>query len=145
VAAVEVIRANGLEIAYERAGAGPPLVLVHGAGDDSRMWQPQLAALADEFHRRRLGRARRGELLGYSREFGMAAYAHCLGAHRGARARPFGALLTYSRGVKRRSSRDLRLCRRRTQRPSSGRLASWRSRPARVRAGRARPSMRRGR
>ena len=49
MAAVEAILANGLEIAYERAGAGPPLVLVHGAGDDSRVWQPQLAALADEF------------------------------------------------------------------------------------------------
>jgi len=47
--AVEVIRANGLEIAYQRAGEGPPLVLVHGAAGDSRMWQPQLAALADEF------------------------------------------------------------------------------------------------
>ena len=48
VAAVEVVRANGLEIAYERAGAGPPLVLAHGATLDSRMWRPQLAALAGE-------------------------------------------------------------------------------------------------
>ena len=46
---MEVIRANGLEIAYERVGRGPPLVLVHGAALDSRSWQPQLAALADEF------------------------------------------------------------------------------------------------
>jgi pimeloyl-ACP methyl ester carboxylesterase len=46
---VEVVRAKGLEIAYERAGEGPPLVFVHGAAVDSRMWQPQLAALADEF------------------------------------------------------------------------------------------------
>jgi pimeloyl-ACP methyl ester carboxylesterase len=46
---VEVVRANGLEIAYERVGSGPPLVLLHGAAVDSRMWRPQLAALADEF------------------------------------------------------------------------------------------------
>jgi pimeloyl-ACP methyl ester carboxylesterase len=46
---VEVVRANGLEIAYERVGDGPPLVLVHGALVDSRMWRPQLAALSDEF------------------------------------------------------------------------------------------------
>jgi pimeloyl-ACP methyl ester carboxylesterase len=46
---VEVVRANGLEIAYQRVGNGPPLVLVHGAVVDSRMWQPQLDALADEF------------------------------------------------------------------------------------------------
>ena len=49
VAAMEVVRTNGLEIAYERAGEGPPLVLVHGAAVDSRTWRPQLAALADEF------------------------------------------------------------------------------------------------
>ena len=46
---MEVVRANGLEIAYERVGEGPPLVLVHGAAADSRMWRPQLTALADEF------------------------------------------------------------------------------------------------
>ena len=46
---MEVIRTNGLEIAYERVGEGPPLVLAHGAAVDSRMWEPQVAALADEF------------------------------------------------------------------------------------------------
>ena len=46
---MEFVHAGGLEIAYERVGAGPPLVLVHGAADDSRIWQPQLAGLADEF------------------------------------------------------------------------------------------------
>jgi pimeloyl-ACP methyl ester carboxylesterase len=45
---VEFVDAGGLEIAYERVGEGPPLVLVHGAGEDSRIWQPQLAGLADE-------------------------------------------------------------------------------------------------
>ena len=39
----------GLEVAYQRAGEGPPLVLVHGAAEDGRVWQPQLAALADAF------------------------------------------------------------------------------------------------
>jgi pimeloyl-ACP methyl ester carboxylesterase len=46
---MEVVQANGLEIAYERAGKGRPLVFVHGAASDSRIWRPQLAALADEF------------------------------------------------------------------------------------------------
>lgn len=46
---VEWVNAGGLEIAYERVGYGPPLVFVHGAASDSRMWQPQLAGLADEF------------------------------------------------------------------------------------------------
>ena len=45
---MEVVRANGLEIAYERAGRGPLLLLLHGATLDARSWRPQLAALADE-------------------------------------------------------------------------------------------------
>ena len=43
--AVEV---NGLEIGYDRAGDGPPLVLVHGGASDARDWRPQLEGLADE-------------------------------------------------------------------------------------------------
>lgn len=46
---MQTVRAGELDIAYERVGSGPPLVLVHGAADDGRMWRPQLAALADEF------------------------------------------------------------------------------------------------
>lgn len=39
---------GGVEVAYERVGSGPPLVLVHGASLDSRSWRPQLAGLSDE-------------------------------------------------------------------------------------------------
>lgn len=39
----------GLRIAFERAGQGPPLVLLHGALGDSRVWRRQLGALSDEF------------------------------------------------------------------------------------------------
>lgn len=46
---VEFVEAGGLKIAYERVGEGPPLVFVHGAAADSRIWQPQLAGLDDEF------------------------------------------------------------------------------------------------
>lgn len=46
---MERIDAGGLTISYERVGEGPPLVLVHGAAEDSRTWQPQLDDLADEF------------------------------------------------------------------------------------------------
>ena len=45
----EVVRVDGIDIAYERVGQGPPLVLVHGAAGDARLWGPQLAGLADEF------------------------------------------------------------------------------------------------
>ncbi len=35
-----VTSADGTEIAYERTGSGPPLVLVHGSGvSDHRRWE----------------------------------------------------------------------------------------------------------
>jgi pimeloyl-ACP methyl ester carboxylesterase len=43
-----MIDVNGFGIGYDRAGDGAALVLVHGAASDARMWQPQLAGLADE-------------------------------------------------------------------------------------------------
>ena len=43
------VEVNGLELAFERTGEGPPLVLVHGVLCDSRAWRPQLDGLADEF------------------------------------------------------------------------------------------------
>lgn len=46
---METVRSNGVDVAYERVGDGPPLVLVHGAAFDARMWAPQLATLSDEF------------------------------------------------------------------------------------------------
>jgi pimeloyl-ACP methyl ester carboxylesterase len=46
---VELIEAGGRMIAYRRAGAGDPLVLLHGAWSDGREWRPQLGGLSDEF------------------------------------------------------------------------------------------------
>lgn len=44
------VEVGGLRIAFRRAGAGPPLVLLHGGfGFDSRSWRWQIDALADEF------------------------------------------------------------------------------------------------
>ena len=40
---------NGLSIAYQRAGSGPVLVLLHGFMLDSRAWRPQIEALSDRF------------------------------------------------------------------------------------------------
>lgn len=41
------IRANGVELFYERSGDGPPLILLHGNGEDHRIFDaiaPKLAA-----------------------------------------------------------------------------------------------------
>ena len=47
---MEMIEVDGLPIAYERAGAGPPLILLHGyVGDGPTTWRRQLEGLCDEF------------------------------------------------------------------------------------------------
>jgi pimeloyl-ACP methyl ester carboxylesterase len=44
------LRANGLDIAYETVGSGPPLILLHGASTSGRAtWAGQLPALAERF------------------------------------------------------------------------------------------------
>jgi pimeloyl-ACP methyl ester carboxylesterase len=70
--------ASGLEIAYERAGVGPPLVFVHGAAGDGRMWQPQLEALADEFTVVAWDEPGAGRSANVPGDFGVADYANCL-------------------------------------------------------------------
>ena len=81
---MEVVRANGLKIAYERVGEGPPLVLVHGAAVDSRMWGPQLAALADEFTVVAWDEPGAGRSSDVPGDFALADYANCLAALIGA-------------------------------------------------------------
>jgi pimeloyl-ACP methyl ester carboxylesterase len=77
---VAVVQAKGLEIAYERAGEGPPLVLVHGASLDGRMWEPQLAALADGFTVVAWDEPGAGRSSDVPTDFGLADYADCLAA-----------------------------------------------------------------
>ena len=46
----DFVEVDGLRIAFERAGDGPPLVLLHGyVGDSRATWHHQLDALSDEF------------------------------------------------------------------------------------------------
>ena len=78
IAQVDVVRAYGLEIAFERVGEGPPLVLVHGAAVDSRMWRPQLTALADEFAVVAWDEPGAGRSSDVPAEFALADYANCL-------------------------------------------------------------------
>lgn len=45
---VEYAVVDGARIAHRRAGAGPVLVLLHGAVSDSRVWRVELDAFADD-------------------------------------------------------------------------------------------------
>ncbi|MBA2725938.1 MAG: alpha/beta hydrolase [Actinobacteria bacterium] len=77
---VEIVRGEKLKIAYTRVGEGPPLVFVHGAAEDGRVWQPQLAALADEFTVVAWDEPGAGRSSDVPPSFGLADYANCLAA-----------------------------------------------------------------
>jgi pimeloyl-ACP methyl ester carboxylesterase len=80
VAAVQFVRASGLEIAYERVGDGAPLVFVHGAAEDGRVWQSQIAALSDEFTVVAWDEPGAGRSSDVPADFGLTDYADCLAA-----------------------------------------------------------------
>ncbi|MGY1829649.1 alpha/beta fold hydrolase [Geodermatophilus sp. SYSU D01180] len=46
---MDVVEAGGWTVAYSRAGAGAPLLLLHGGWSDGREWRPQLEGLSDAF------------------------------------------------------------------------------------------------
>jgi len=76
---MEVIDVNGLRIAYERAGVGPPLVLLHGyVGDGLRTWRRQLDELSDEFTVVAWDAPGSGRSSDPPETFGVAGYADCL-------------------------------------------------------------------
>ena len=52
---------DGVRIAYERSGEGPPLVLIHGAAADHTRWTPILPRLADHFTVYAVDRRGRGQ------------------------------------------------------------------------------------
>ncbi|WP_255196952.1 alpha/beta fold hydrolase [Halorarius litoreus] len=43
------VATNGVRTYYERQGSGPAIVFVHGFLMDTRMWAPQVEALADDY------------------------------------------------------------------------------------------------
>jgi len=76
---MEMIEVDGLRIAYERAGDGPPLVLLHGyVGDGPTTWRRQIEGLSDEFTVVAWDAPGAGRSSDPPESFGMAGYADCL-------------------------------------------------------------------
>jgi pimeloyl-ACP methyl ester carboxylesterase len=74
------VLANGLQIGYDRVGDGPPLVLVHGAAEDARVWRPQLAGLQDSFTVVAWDEPGAGRSSDLPERYGLADHADCLAA-----------------------------------------------------------------
>jgi pimeloyl-ACP methyl ester carboxylesterase len=76
---METIEVDGLRITYERAGSGPPLVLLHGyVGDGPTTWRPQLDGLGDDFTLIAWNAPGVGGSSDPPESFGMAGYADAL-------------------------------------------------------------------
>ena len=116
-----MIEVGGLQIAYERAGDGPPLVLLHGyVGDGATTWRRQFEALADEFTVVAWDAPGAGRSSDPPESFGMAGYADCLaGFARGLRLeKPHVAGLSFGGAL------ALALCHRHPAVPGTLTLAS---------------------
>ncbi|MGH2705923.1 MAG: alpha/beta fold hydrolase [Actinomycetota bacterium] len=72
------VEVEGLTIAYERAGAGPALVLLHGFVGDSREWRRQVDALSDAFTVVAWDAPGAGRSSDPPESFRMPDYADCL-------------------------------------------------------------------
>ena len=82
---MDTIDVDGHSIAYERAGSGPPLVLLHGyVGDGPATWRRQLDALCDEFTVVAWDAPGAGGSSDPPETFGMVGYADCLAGFIGA-------------------------------------------------------------
>jgi pimeloyl-ACP methyl ester carboxylesterase len=77
---VPTLEVEGLEIAYEQAGQGPPLALLHGALSDSRVWRRQMEELSDEFTVVAWDAPGAGRSSDPAEPFGMADWADVLAA-----------------------------------------------------------------
>ncbi|MCA1669370.1 MAG: alpha/beta hydrolase [Thermomicrobia bacterium] len=72
------VTVRGLAIAYDRAGQGTPLVLLHGIGANAAAWRPQLAALSDAFDVIAWDAPGYGRSADPPEDWPMAEYADCL-------------------------------------------------------------------
>src|SRR5829696_4219114 len=131
---MDQVEVDGLRIAYQRAGAGPPLILLHGyVGDGPTTWRRQLDGLCDQFTVLAWDAPGAGGSADPSEGFGLAGYADCLAGflQRLGLEQPhvaglsFGGILALELYRRHPGDADLGLCLCRV-----GRLAACRGRPA---------------
>jgi pimeloyl-ACP methyl ester carboxylesterase len=77
---MEEIIIRGLRIAFEQKGSGTPLVLLHGALSDSRVWRRQLDELSDNYTVVAWDAPGCGKSDDPPKEFLLSDYADCLAA-----------------------------------------------------------------
>ena len=77
---MDAVNIGSLRIGYERQGAGPPLVLLHGALSDSRSWRRQLKGLSDDFAVVAWDAPGCGRSSDPPEDFRLPDYADCLAA-----------------------------------------------------------------
>jgi pimeloyl-ACP methyl ester carboxylesterase len=76
---MELVEVGGLQIAYERGGTGPALVLLHGyVGDGPTTWRRQLDGLSDDFTVVAWDAPGAGRSSDPPERFGVDGYADCL-------------------------------------------------------------------
>lgn len=81
---MDQLEVEGLRIAYERAGAGAPLILLHGFVGDSREWRRQIDGLSHEFTVVAWDAPGAGRSSDPPESFRMPDYADCLAGFVGA-------------------------------------------------------------
>jgi len=72
------VTVRGVTIAYDRAGEGPPLVLLHGIGANASAWRTQVDGLSDAFDVIAWDAPGYGRSSDPPQEWPMAEYADCL-------------------------------------------------------------------
>ena len=77
---MDEIQVGGFQIAFQRRGAGPPLVILHGALSDSRSWRMQLKGLSDDFAVVAWDAPGCGQSSDPPEDFRLPDYADCLAA-----------------------------------------------------------------
>ena len=69
---------GGMDVAYQRSGEGPALVLLHGFINDGRSWRRQVEQLSSDFDVIAWDAPGCGQSSDVGEEFTMAEYADCL-------------------------------------------------------------------